>query len=148
MKYFTTEWCENGCEEAQPLFDKYKAYISSIQSALPPALVSLHSAYTLHDSEVKRIHSNFPEGTLFLELCGMDLEFYDPVRYKLEFRDVSEFEQQFPRQECVKKELGALGYWEIEKVNGGIEVRMLFVSTAEFRIVFRDFEFTHEKIPA
>ncbi|WP_133718429.1 DUF4085 family protein [Methylocaldum gracile] len=148
MKYFTTEWWENGCEEAQPLFEKYEAYISSIQSALPPALMSLHSTYTLHDSEVKRIQSDFPGRKLSMELSGWNRALTYPVSYRLEFRGVTEFEQQFPMQEYVEQELGDLGYWEIEKVSGGIEVRMLFVSTTEFRIVFQDFEFTHERVHA
>jgi hypothetical protein len=138
----------NGCEKAQPLFEKYEAYISSIQSAVPPALMSLHSAHTLHDSKVKRIQSDFLARKLFIELSGWDRKLTYPVLYRLSFGDLLEFEQRFPQQSDLGQELGDLGYWEIEKVNGGIEVRMLFASSAEFRIVFRDFEFTHGRVQA
>lgn len=53
MKYFTTEWWENGCENAQALFQQYDSYLASIRSWLPAELVKFEADHTLHDSKVK-----------------------------------------------------------------------------------------------
>ena len=70
MKYFTKEWWERGCEDAQPLFQRYEAYLASVRSQLPPELVAFDAAHTLHDSEVKRIICNFEYKTVTLVIHG------------------------------------------------------------------------------
>ncbi len=143
MKYFTKEWWERGCEDAQPLFQRYEAYLASVRSQLPPELVAFDAAHTLHDSEVKRIICNFEDKTVTLVLHGWNQKLEYPVRYTIRFTGVSLFDQQLPQQEYVEAELGDLGYWEFESLESATEVRMLFVSSAEFRIVFTGFAFEH-----
>lgn len=77
-----------------------------------------------------------------MEFLGWDCKFQFPVRYQLQFLGVSRFEQIFPQADDVEQELGDLGYWEYEKLSQGIEMRMLFVSGAEFVILFSGFEFS------
>jgi hypothetical protein len=81
-----------------------------------------------------------------IELRGWDAPLENPIYYKLHFSGVQEFYQVFPQQEYVEPELGDLGYWEIEALKQGTEVRMLFASDAQFRIVFEGFNFEHSPI--
>ena len=45
-------------------------------------------------------------------------------------------------------ELGDLGYREYEILDGHIEMRMLFTSSARFNIVFNDFRFNYVQAKA
>jgi hypothetical protein len=147
MKFFTSEWWGNNCEDAS-VFKRYDKYLESVASSLPKNLLLLHSDHTLHDAEVKKITSSFDTKIVNVELRGWDAPLQNPVYYKLQFSGVREFHQVFPQQEYVESELGDLGYWEIEALKHGTEVRMLFVSNAEFRIVFEGFNFEHAPISA
>ncbi len=102
--------------------------------------------HTLHDSEVKSIVSDFNDRTVTMILNGWNRGLEYPVRYTLHFSDVSLFYQQLPKQDHIKEELGDLGYWECELMGSAIEIRMLFVSSAEFRIVFTGFGFENERL--
>ena len=79
-----------------------------------------------------------------IRLRGWDRALSHRVNYTLKFLGVEEFDQLLPRGRNMEQELGDLGYWECEYLEPSVEVRLLFVSSAEFRIVFNDFEFTHE----
>lgn len=145
MKYFTTEWWASGGEDPPLLFQKYEAYLASVRSQLPPELVAFENTHTLHDSEVKNIVSDFNNRTVVIVLNGWNQKLEFPVRYTLKFSGVSMFEQKLPQQAYVEAELGDLGYWECEVLESAIEIRMLFVSSAEFRVVFTGFTFEHER---
>jgi hypothetical protein len=142
MKYFTSEWWAGGCEGADILFYKYNEYFNTIKASLPRPLVELEENHTLHDSEVKAITCDFKEKRVEIELLGWDFNNQFSVRYKLVFFGVSQFEQRLPQLDYVEQELGDLGYWEFELLTGKIEMRMLFASDAEFRIVFNGFDFS------
>jgi hypothetical protein len=145
MKFFTQEWWEAGSENAEAVFEQYESYLSRIRERLPPALVELEAKHTLHDAELKIVRSNISEGSVLLVLNGWNRELQYKVQYALKFTGVSLFEQRLPEQEYVESELGDLGYWECELLQPEIEVRMLFVSSAEFRIMFRDFTFEYAR---
>ena len=148
MKYFTTEWWEGGCEDAEVTLRKYDEYFSSISAKLPQPLIDIKEVHTLHDSEVKRVVCDFAHKRVYLELLGWDINLEFPVRYKLTYSGLVEFEQMLPPDEYIEQELGDLGYWECELKSSDIEMRMLFASGAEFRIVFNGFEFTHTQLKA
>jgi hypothetical protein len=145
MKFFTKVWWEKaGSGDLSPV-ERYQAYLASIVSALPPALVELEAGHTLHDSHVISMLSDFTTRRVSLVLDGWDRPLQKPVRYALVFDGVLVFEQQLPAGRDYRSELGDLGYWEIELLTGGgVEVRLLFAGGAEFRVVFGDFRFTHE----
>jgi hypothetical protein len=145
MKFFTQEWWEAGSENAEAVFERYESYLSSIRASLPPGLVKLEAEHTLHDAELKLLQSNASERTVLLVLNGWNRELQYKVRYVLKFTGVSFFEQKLPQQEYVESEFGDLGYWECELLQSEIEVRMLFVSSAEFRITFTGFTFEHAR---
>jgi hypothetical protein len=148
MKYFTREWWAADCPEAESVFRKYNSYLASVRSALPERLVELDSQHTLHDSELKHVRCNFEDRTVEWVLHGWDRELKHKVRYRLAFAGVIEFEQQLPLQEYVEEELGDIGYWECEMQEKDIEVRVLFISGAEFRVVFANFNFSYERYTA
>ena len=148
MKYFTSEWWASAGKSAGDAFEQYEAYLATVRTHLPPALVELEAGHTLHDSEVKHIACDFASSTVTLRLHGWDQELQHKVHYSLRFSDVSMFEQVLPQQEYVESELGDLGYWECELLGAEVEVRMLFVSRAEFRVRFRTFSFSHARAKA
>ncbi len=142
MQYFTPEWWGKGEEDWEP-FNRFEAYLATVRSRIPVPLLDLWEQHTLHDAEVKRIESRFVPGTLVLIFDGWDRALQRQIQYTLRFGEVSEFDQVLPSGPNVEEELGDLGYWEIESLNPGVEVRMLFVSGAEFRVSFKEFSFEH-----
>jgi hypothetical protein len=145
VKFFTSEWWANGSEDAEAVFERYERYLTSIRSKLPAPLITFEAEHTLHDAEVKNITSDFQDRTVVMRFEGWDRNLQYGVDYTLSFLGVSVFEQRLPEQEYVEAELGDLGYWECELISSGVEVRMLFVSSAEFRIVFTGFAFEHSR---
>jgi hypothetical protein len=143
MKFFTLEWWQGDCEDAAQVFARYNAHFASIEPKLPTELVRFNSEFTLHDSEVKRIACDFGNRTVEVEFDGWDRDLSYQVRYVLTFAGVAAFDQNFPRDKEFESELGDLGYWELDLVPEGVEMQMLFVSSAEFRIVFSGFAFQH-----
>jgi|JI10StandDraft_1071094.scaffolds.fasta_scaffold26142_2 hypothetical protein len=143
MRFFTLEWWRGDCDDAAEVFARYNAHFSSIVPKLPEALVDFQSRFTLHDSEVKRITCDFLKKEVDLEFDGWDQSLSYPVRYFLKFSGVTAFGQDFPKGKDFDSELGDLGYWEFALVPEGVEMQMLFVSSAEFRIVFSGFAFQH-----
>lgn len=144
MKYFTSDWWENGCENIDHVFEKYRNHLKSIKPNLPSQLIELDEHYTLHDSEVKKVLCSFNDKSLAIELLGWNIHLQFPVKYKLIFSGVEYFKQKFPQQEYVESELGDIVFWELDLVQGKIEMNLLFVSRAEFIIRFDNFEFSHE----
>lgn len=145
MKHFTQAWWASGCDDAATVSANYEAYLASVRSRLPPELVALQTEHTLHDSEIKSINCEFAARTVVMILHGWNQKLAYRVGYTLTFTGVSSFHQGLPQRENVERELGDLGYWECELVEPNIEVRMLFESDAEFRIVFTGFVFEHHR---
>lgn len=143
MKFFTLEWWRGDCEDAAEVIARYNTHFASIVPKLPEALVDFQSRFTLHDSEVKSIACDFAKRIAELEFDGWDQSLSYPVRYSLKFSGVTAFEQEFRKGDYSDSWLGDLGYWEFDLVPEGLELRMLFVSSAEFRIVFSGFAFQH-----
>ncbi|MCU7844770.1 MAG: DUF4085 family protein [Candidatus Thiodiazotropha sp. (ex Monitilora ramsayi)] len=107
MKYFTSEWWGNGCED-ETVIEKYKEYLDSIASKLPEQLIKIQNEFTLHDSNVKEINSNFENGSVSIRLRGWDLAFEKEMDYSLLFTGVTAFRQFLPQQEYLESELGDL----------------------------------------
>ncbi len=130
------------------MFERYHRHLESIRAHLPRAVIELDASHTLHDSEVKTIINDFAVSQVRFTLQGWDTSFQIKTRYDLTFSEVVLFEQHFPPEEYVESELGDLGYWEWDLVPEGTELRMLFASSAEFRLIFRGLSFTHEAAEA
>jgi hypothetical protein len=145
MRFFTRSWWESGSEAADERFQAYAAYIDSVRDRLPPDILELDAQHTLHDSEVKEVRCDFVRQAVQVVLNGWNRDLQYRVRYCLNFTEVSEFEQLLPPQEQLEEELGDLGYWECEWIGGKSQVSMLFVSGAEFRVVFQGFSFEHAR---
>jgi hypothetical protein len=148
VKYFTSEWWGSGCEGADDVFERYGRYIDSVKDRLPQTVLEFNANHTLHDSEIKRVVCDFAQGETHLVFFGWDVKFETKTRYELTFNNVALFEQCYPQQEYVESELGDLGYWEWEVVEEGTELRLLFASSATFRLCFRGFSFKHEALQA
>ena len=143
MKFFTHEWRESGSPNAEAVFKSYDSYLCGVRAYVSPSLIELEESHTLHDAEVKFVGCEFIDRTISLLLHGWDQELKFKVAYSLQFSGVTQFEQSFPQEEFVESELGDLAYWECEWLNPETEVRMLFVSGAQVRIVFGRFTFEH-----
>ena len=144
MKYFTSEWWSSGCED-ESVFKEYQEYYSSISEQLPADVRTLDQEHTLHDSNIESIDSDFENNLITINLKGWDRELNNPVKYEISFIGVNKFTQTLPLDENGFRDLG---YWEYEAINNGIEMRMLFASSAEISIIFNDFRFSFEPIKA
>lgn len=121
MKYFTREWRDSGCED-ESIIKKYQEYYLSISPRLPESLRTLEEKYTLHDSNIKFIKSDFVNKIITINLSGWNRAFNKQISYEVKFIDVKEFTQSSPLEKYVESDLG---YWEYE-VNENIEMKMLF----------------------
>ena len=144
MKFFTRQWWEADSPNAEDVFTRYARHLESIEDALPRPLVELQANHTLHDARVRNVECDFASGALALTLDGWDAGLQRRVRYTLHFSEVVAFEQSLPPAGAGRPELDDLAYWECSLSGSDIELGMLFVSGAEFRIVFAGFGFTHE----
>ncbi len=142
MKFFTTEWWQNSCENAEEVFDSYKEHLSKISSHIPDSLHNFMENHTLHDARVHRIET-MPSETI-IYFMGWNNNFENEVLYKLKFSGVTKFIQQLPTGDYIESELGDLGYWECDFVENHLQINMLFATEAEFQINFKEFNFTHE----
>jgi hypothetical protein len=79
-------------------------------------------------------------------LLGWNTAFDTKTEYRLSFADVSLFEQHLVIDDCTSAELGDIGYWEWDALPNGTELRLLFASSAIFRLVFGGFRFEHESV--
>lgn len=145
MKFFTKAWWEAGSDNAGEAFRQYASYLSSIREHLPPALLELEDRHTLHDAKLKILQTDIPGQSVLMILNGWNQKLQDRVRYTLHFTGVSHLEKGLPEDEFIEQELGDLGYWECEWRRPEVEVRMLFVSSAELIIRFTGFSFEHER---
>ena len=141
MRYFTQEWWSGGCGDTAPI-DAYRAHFGSIRGSLPPSVVEFEERHTLHDSRIESVVASFSEASVAFSLSGWDRSFSRQVHYSVLFLDVAMFEQHLPTGRDVESELGDLGYWEYAIQPPRVELRMLFASGAEFRVVFGDVRFT------
>ncbi|WP_094789935.1 hypothetical protein [Zooshikella ganghwensis] len=138
MKYFTSEWWASGCEN-ESVIDKYREYYLSISSKLPDQLRSFEENHTLHDANVTSISTDLVKNEVAINFKGWDRELNYPVNYEIYFVGVKSFNQTSLQEDS---EIGDLGYWEYEALDGDIEMRMLFASGAQFNVVFNDFRFS------
>ena len=140
MKYFTSEWWLKGCED-DTVSDRYQKYYSSISAQLPVDILTLDKKHTLHDSNIESIETDLTKNEITITLIGWDQEFNNQIKYELSFSQVEKFNQTLPVEE---NGYGDLGYWEYEIVEDSVEMRMLFATSAEIRIVFNGFKFNYQ----
>jgi hypothetical protein len=143
MRFFTREWWASAPGDPQDAFAAYELHFQAIKGVLPPDLVDLHAHHTLHDARVQDVERDVAGGTLALVLDGWDRALRHRVRYTLSFSDVGLFERTDVPDGDEHPARDDLGYWECDVSGDAIEMRMLFASDAEYRIVFRDMVFTH-----
>jgi hypothetical protein len=141
MKYFTPEWWSAGCEDRAPI-EAYQAEFSRIKARLPPEVVQFEELHTLHDGRLEEVHCEFGSGEVRMRFAGWNRDFSKPAFYSLTFKEVTVLEQRVPSGRGPEPEFGDLGYWEYALCPAGVEMCILFVSSAEFRIVFRAFSFS------
>jgi hypothetical protein len=141
MKYFTPEWWAAGCEDRAPI-EAYQAEFSRIKADLPPDIVLLEELHTLHDGRLEELLCEFTSGEVSMRLAGWNRDFSKPACYSLTFKGVTVLEQRIPSGRNSDPEFGDLGYWEYALCPAGVEMRVLFVSSAELRIVFSAFSFS------
>ena len=143
MRFFTREWWGSAAQGPRDAFAAYELHFQAIKGVLPPDLVDLHAHHTLHDARVRHIEQDVAGRTLVLALDGWDQALEHRVRYTLSFSDVGLFERMHVPDGDEHPARDDLGYWECDVAGDAIEMRMLFASDAEYRIVFGDMVFAH-----
>lgn len=144
MKYFTSKWWSETClEEGDDTFERYRAYINSVRSKLPPEVLRLVEGVSLHDARVRSLALDAKAALLVLKLDGFD---YSPLsegkrptnlQIALRYEGLSAFSVTGKHGTWFKE--SDLGYLEIEVLGRGkFEHRMLFDSGDEITIRFRN----------
>ncbi len=144
MKYFTFAWWA-GDSEDDTAADRYWAYVKSVRSLLPPAIVRLHEEYSLHDSRVIELRVEPVEARAVLSVTGSSRD-GERCDYTLEYLGLASYVTRNARGDGPLGGpigYGDLGYDEFEILPGGhTEHRILFSSGIEVELRFRDFRFT------
>lgn len=143
MKYFTKEWWAAGGED-QGCVSAYRAYLASIIDKLPADVARLAEGHLLHDASLSNVSVSLMEAQLRMSFVGWDEGFENRTQIEICFHSVKEFNVGFSAgQEGGEYGIGDLGYHELELVEDNlIEIRMLFSSSAEMRVVFRNLAVT------
>lgn len=141
MKYFTYDRWMGDDDSWETSLEDYWTYFKSVRTKLPKPLVELEEVYTLHDARVQSVVQNETSRTLIMVLDGWEKSLSNALRFTLIFSDVTNFTQNLDHPEQKLSELDDLGYTEIELFGSGIEMRMLFASSAEFSVTFSGFHF-------
>ena len=139
LKYFTREWWASGGED-QSCVSAYSAYIASIKPKLSSGLARLANGHLLHDASLSRIINTVDEKQLKMYFVGWDEVFENKKQIELCFDGVIRLNIDFPNdQDGGEGGMGDLGYYEIEMQKAGLfEARMLFSSSAEMQVIFRN----------
>ena len=148
MKYLTLDrWIADQDLTAETLADsraaaeQYSAYLDSIRSKLPPALVLLLDEFTIHDARVRELHLSVEQRTLTIRLDAHDQAMTQRrQRYlRLQYRDVTEVGSTADPDKGLlgPHGYGDLGYDELELLSDGmLEHRFLFSSGIEIFVRF------------
>ena len=142
MKYFTPEWWMKADGSTQ-VAETYWAYLSTVREQLPTALLEFVDDHTLHDSTILRIDENPEKRSLLILFDGWNQRFDQKIQYTLKFSGVSHFDQSQLRNEDARSQLGDVGYIELEPIAPHVEMRILFASFIEVKIVFETFGFEY-----
>lgn len=141
MNFFSYEWWQSGCQDADIVFARYRSHFDSIASQLSDSLRHFDASYTLHDSRLVTLNFKVGEKALCVNFDGWNRQLSEPMFYELTFGEIQSFEQKLPRGRKVDSEFGDLGYWELALVPSEIEFRFLFASSAEMQLCCRSFDF-------
>jgi hypothetical protein len=142
MKYFTPEWWMKADGSTQ-VAETYRAYLSTVREQLPAALLEFADDHTLHDSTILRVDENSEKRTLLILFDGWNQRFDQRIQYTLKFSGVSHFDQSQLINEDARSQLGDVGYIELEPNAPHVEMRILFTSFIEVKIVFETFGFEY-----
>lgn len=137
LKYFTKEWWAAGGKDQGPV-SAYNVYIASVIDRLPANVLPLVERHLLHDASLDRVETSLEKELITMSFSGWDEGFSRKVLVGLCFRDAKDF-NVYLCQEDGEKGIGEVGYYEIELLKADwIEMRMLFSSSTEMQVVFRD----------
>jgi len=146
MRFFTHAWWSApDAQGKDAAFKDYERHWKTVRHFLPDAAPEFEAAHTLHDARLRSAVHDTHAGTLVLELDGWDAAFASRVAIVLRFSGVRLFSQRLPDGGATIDPADDVGYWEWDWTGDALELRMLFASAAELRVVATRFDFSVER---
>ncbi len=146
MRFFTHAWWfAPDAQGKDAAFKDYERHWKTVRHFLPDAAPEFEAAHSLHDANLRGVQHDTHAGTLVLELEGWDATFSARVAIALRFSGVRLFSQRVPEGATAIAADDDLGYWEWDWTGDALELRMLFASAAELRVVATRFDYSVER---
>ena len=148
MKYFTLDgWIgdqdadDDGTAAARAV-KAYKAYLASVQSALPAHFKRLLAEFCIHDGRLRHMAVDLPAGMVVLRFDAGDVTMREGRDISFHYGGVDFLESTADPDRGLPGPhgYGDLGNDEIEVLDGGLlEHRLLFSTGVELTLRFRTF---------
>jgi hypothetical protein len=133
MKFFTHVAMAN----SDAAFADYARHWKTVRHFLPDAVIAFERAHTLDRAHLHRAVPGDHDGTLALAFDGWDATFSQRAAMVLRFAGVA---VHAPPAAAIAAD-DEVGYWEWDWTGEALELRVLFESSAQLRVVATRFEY-------
>jgi len=133
MKFFT----HVSMADSDAAFADYARHWKTVRHFLPDAVTAFERAHTLDRAHLRRALPGSHDGTLALEFDGWDATFSQRAALVLRFAGVAVYA---PQATAIAAD-DEVGYWEWDWTGEALELRVLFASAAQLRVVATRFEY-------
>jgi hypothetical protein len=128
--------------DSDAAFADYARHWKTVRHFLPDSVTAFERAHTLDRARLRRSLPGHHDGTLALDFDGWDATFSQRAAIALRFAGVATYGPHAPAIAADDE----VGYWEWDWTGEALELRVLFESSAQLRVVATRFEF--EVLPA
>jgi hypothetical protein len=156
VKYFTLDgWIgdqdlDDDGAAARGAVQAYKAYLASVQPALPVDFKRLLAAFCIHDARLRHMAVDLPAGMIVLRFDAGDITMREARDISLHYGGAVFVESTADPDRGLPGPhgYGDLGNDEIEVLDGGLlEHRLLFSTGVELTLRFRAFRIEEHTMP-
>ena len=133
MKFFT----HMVMADSDAAFADYARHWKTVRHFLPDTVTAFERAHTLDRAHLRRGTAGNHDGTLALEFDGWDATFSQRAAIVLRFAGVA---VHAPHAVAIAAD-DEVGYWEWDWTGEALELRVLFASSAQLRVVATRFEY-------
>ena len=133
MRFFT----HMALADSDAAFADYARHWKTVRHFLPDTVTAFERAHTLDRAHLRHVVPGNHDGTLALEFDGWDATFSQRAAIVLRFAGVAVYT---PQAVAIAAD-DAVGYWEWDWTGEALELRVLFESSAQLRVVATRFEY-------
>jgi hypothetical protein len=123
--------------DSDAAFADYARHWRTVRHFLPDTVSAFERAHTLDRAHLRRSLPGHHDGTLALDFDGWDATFSQRAAIALRFAGVAAYGPHAPAIAADDE----VGYWEWDWTGEALELRVLFESSAQLRVVATRFEY-------